>query len=385
MSLLYRFFPKQPPTSLAEKFLSGLSAFLGIAILWHFRTLYPPEISNMVIASMGATAVLLFATPHSTLVQPSAILGGHLVSAVVGVAAHHWVPSPFAAAVAVGGAVTLMHLLHCLHPPGGATALFAVTGGSQVWDLGFGYVITPVGISALVLLLSGLIINNIRRPGLPYPAPLPQHSKTSREHVPSPILTATDIRQALEDSGTYIDVMEDDLLSIFQDVELSVARRSLSGYRVGDIELHKVSTLYTNDSLQHVLDVMKVDDVDCVVILNQSGLISGIITRSDLIRQFSNTTPKERKKGIISLLRTRANTRDAEVLAGEIMSSPVITVGVDDTLATVAAVLATGHLHHIPVTSENMQLLGVITHAHLWAVMGRMSKGSPNPIDQKTE
>jgi CBS-domain-containing membrane protein len=111
-------------------------------------------------ASMGASAVLLFAVPHGALSQPWAVLGGHLVSAVIGVAcvqviAEPILAAPAAVALAIGG----MHYLRCIHPPGGATALNAVIGGEAVQQLGFHYVLTPVLLNALTIVLLALLFN----------------------------------------------------------------------------------------------------------------------------------------------------------------------------------------------------------------------------------
>src|SRR5690625_7242859 len=81
------------------------------------------------LASMGATAVLLFAVPHGALSQPWAVVGGHVVSAIVGVTCQLLIPNLFwAAALSVGVAVAAMYYLRCIHPPGGATALAAEIG-----------------------------------------------------------------------------------------------------------------------------------------------------------------------------------------------------------------------------------------------------------------
>ena len=375
MSLITRFFPKQPPTPLSEKLLAGISVFLSIAMLGEFTTFYPAEISHIILASMGATAVLLFAMPHSTLVQPSAILGGHLISAAVGVAAQTWVPSPFAAAVAVGGATTLMHLLHCLHPPEGATALFAVTGGPPVWNLGFGYVICPVAISALLLLISGLVINNFRKPKVTYPAPvLPTAEKPCEQPVASGI-TVMDVRNALEASETFIDVTEDDLLSIIQAAGLSVDQRALSSYRLSDLKLSPVKTLTTKDSLEKVWDSLKQSPDGCVVILNHDDSISGIITRTDVIHQLAQKTPSALIMAITHPLRSHKRLKHQHLLARDIMTSPVISVEEDESLLAVATLLASGRFHHVPVVNKRANLVGVVTHAHLWSMIGN----GPNP------
>src|SRR5690625_7670775 len=95
------------------------------------------------LASMGATAVLLFAVPHGALSQPWAVVGGHVVSAIVGVTCQLLIPNLFWAAALSGGvAVAAMYYLRCIHPPGGATALAAVIGGPELPALGSAYGIT---------------------------------------------------------------------------------------------------------------------------------------------------------------------------------------------------------------------------------------------------
>ncbi|MEG8058719.1 HPP family protein [Sphingomonas sp. 22L2VL55-3] len=74
----------------------------------------------LLVAPIGASAVLIFAVPASPLAQPWSVVGGNIISALVGVTAARFVPIPYlAAGVAVGGAILVMSLLRCLHPPAG--------------------------------------------------------------------------------------------------------------------------------------------------------------------------------------------------------------------------------------------------------------------------
>lgn len=139
---------------------------------------------------MGASAVLLFAVPHGQLSQPWPVLGGHLISAFIGVACAKWIPNlTLAAPVAVALAIGAMHYLRCIHPPGGATALTAVIGGPALRALGFHYVVTPVLLDTLAILLVAVLFNGFfawRR----YPAVLAtQHARPLRAQSPT---TATD-------------------------------------------------------------------------------------------------------------------------------------------------------------------------------------------------
>lgn len=95
--------------------------------------------------------------------QPRNLVGGHVVSALVGVTAfkllggNPWLAGSVAVATAIAG----MHATKTVHPPGGATALIAVIGGDEIHALGFLYVLVPSGLGALIMLVVALIVNNI--------------------------------------------------------------------------------------------------------------------------------------------------------------------------------------------------------------------------------
>jgi CBS-domain-containing membrane protein len=145
----------------AEKLLAtmgGLLGILGVALVSQSQLGLAG--STSIIASMGSSAVLLFAVPHGPLSQPWSVFGGHLISAIVGVTCAKLIADPMlAAAIAVGAAIGAMHYLRCIHPPGGATALGAVLGGDVVHQLGYQFVITPVMLNALTILLVALLFN----------------------------------------------------------------------------------------------------------------------------------------------------------------------------------------------------------------------------------
>jgi len=145
----------------AEKWVSttgGLAGILGVALVSQSQLGLAG--SSSIVASMGSSAVLLFAVPHGPLSQPWPVFGGHLVSAFVGVTCANLVPLPMlAAAIAVALAIGAMHYLRCIHPPGGATALGAVLGGDAVHQLGYQFVITPVMLNAVTILLVALLFN----------------------------------------------------------------------------------------------------------------------------------------------------------------------------------------------------------------------------------
>ncbi|MHB1420169.1 MAG: HPP family protein [Bacillota bacterium] len=146
-----------------EIFWSWIGSFLGISTVALISQKWiEPRDLTFVIGSFGASAVLIYASVKSPLAQPRNLVFGHILSAMVGVSCYKIVPIMWlAAALAVSLAIVVMHLTRSLHPPGGATALIAVIGGSKIHALGYYYVIMPVGLGVLVMLLIALICNNI--------------------------------------------------------------------------------------------------------------------------------------------------------------------------------------------------------------------------------
>jgi CBS-domain-containing membrane protein len=153
-----------PRVSNEEVIWSWIGAFLGIAaVAWVNRFFFEGTDLSLMIGSFGASAVLVYGAVRSPLAQPRNLVGGHILSAIVGVACwklFHSYPW-FAEATAVATAIALMHVTRTLHPPGGATALIAVIGSPGIHKLGFWYVLMPATVGPLILLAVAVLVNNI--------------------------------------------------------------------------------------------------------------------------------------------------------------------------------------------------------------------------------
>jgi CBS-domain-containing membrane protein len=172
---------------------------------------------------MGASAVLLFAAPHAPFSQPWNVIGGHSVSAIIGVACWQWIPDfTVAASASVGLAIGAMYFARCIHPPGGATALAAVIGSGQLHDLGYAYMYVPSLLNTVIILLVAIAFNGLFR-WRRYPAHLHVREKLDKSEFPgyAPI-KHEDFVYALSHIDTFVDITEEDLLAIY---ELATRRR----------------------------------------------------------------------------------------------------------------------------------------------------------------
>jgi CBS domain-containing membrane protein len=226
MALLSRLMPPALTTSPAERLRAGTGAFLGILVTALASTLWLGTGAGplLLIAPMGASAVLLFGVPASPLAQPWAIIGGNLVAALIGVTAARWIGSPLlAASVAAGGTMLATSLLRCVHPPSGAVALTAVLGGPHVVALGYGFALVPVGLNSALLLAVALVYNNATRRSYPHHAHPPAHPHPAK--VPLGI-GADDIDAVLADYGEPLDISREDLGMLLRELLGRIEQRN---------------------------------------------------------------------------------------------------------------------------------------------------------------
>jgi CBS-domain-containing membrane protein len=200
-----------------EHWISAAGGLLGIlAVLWSSHFWIDGHGGVLAIASMGASAVLLFAAPHGALSQPWPVLGGHLVSALIGVTCARWLGGEpmLAASLAVALSIAAMYGLRCLHPPGGATALFAVLGGDSVHALGYGYLFSPVLLNIVVLVTVAVLFNYPfawRR----YPQSWHRRTQPAVQAAEKSMIPHSSLVYALSQIDTFVDISEADLQRIY--------------------------------------------------------------------------------------------------------------------------------------------------------------------------
>jgi CBS domain-containing membrane protein len=163
---------KETLVDFKEHFWAFTGSFIGLGIIAFLQyRAFPQQELVFLIGSFGASCVLVYGVIESPLAQPRNLVGGHMVSAIVGVTIQKLLPDAtwLAAPLAVSLSIVFMQATKTLHPPGGATALIAVTASAEIKALGFWYVVSPVLTGVLILLATALVFNNIPH-GRQYPS-----------------------------------------------------------------------------------------------------------------------------------------------------------------------------------------------------------------------
>ena len=193
-----------------EKLVSGLGGAVSVLLV----ILISDDALGLhgsagLVASMGASAVLLFAVPHGQLSQPWPVVAGHVGGALIGVTCAQIIgPTMIAAGVAVGLTILAMHQFKAIHPPGGATALTAVVGGAAITDMGFGFVWHPVLVNSLTIVAVAVLFNYAFR-WRRYPVHLGRVRSVDTSDEDE--LSHDEVLAALRSLDSFVDITEDDL------------------------------------------------------------------------------------------------------------------------------------------------------------------------------
>jgi len=349
--------PGRTAINARERLRAVVGAGLGLLITaLACRMLAQPSLdSAWLIAPLGASAVLVFTLPASPLAQPWSVIGGNTVAALVGIACVRWIPDPaLAGAVATALAIAAMLALRCLHPPGGAVALFAVLAHATQ----FRFAIFPVLANSLLMVLTGVLYNSLT--GRRYPhiqLPPRQPSANAR-------FSAADIDAVLARYNQVLDISRDDLESLIEQTELEAWRRRLGTVRCADVMSHAPVAVEYGTPLQQAWTLMHERRIKALPVLDRARRVIGIVTQADFFRHIDF----QQHEGLGGRLRdfvraTRQVISSKPEVIGQIMTPQVRVASEDRPMAELVPLFSEGGHHHIPIIDGERRLTGMITQS----------------------
>ncbi len=354
--------PRLPAAT--ERVRAVVGAMLGVLLTAALSLWVSPDPAIWLVAPVGASAVLVFTAPASPLAQPWPVVAGNTISALVGLACAHWLPGlMLPAALAVGLAITVMMLLRCLHPPGGAVALLMVLMHEQSLT----FVLFPVLTNSVLLVLAGMVYNSLS--GHPYPhrvvaSAMPEAGQGVR-------VSEQDLSAALKDYKEVLDVAPDELARLLRRAEGIASERLWGSLMCRDIMTPEPVTVDFRAPLHDAWALMQRLQIKALPVVDQNRQVTGILTQGDVLRHAGHEIR-------VSELKAKApsggeGTRFAQgVLVGDAMTRQVrVASAGSQALDLLPLFSAQGH-HHLPVIDADKRLVGILTQTDLVRALGRV-------------
>ena len=343
------FSPILAGATLRERLVACLGALVGITLTglicgWFFGD--GPQIP-LIVAPMGASAVLLFAVPASPLAQPWSIIGGNTISAFMGVLAARYVPDPVAAiGVGVSLAIAAMSLTRSLHPPGGAAALTALIGGPAISSAGFLFPLFPVCVNSMILVTLGIVFHKLSRRNYPHVLARQPANTHGTADLPAQLrvgFKSEDVDAALAAMNETLDIDRADLDLLLRQVELQALAHSHRGVRCQDVMSRDVVTIVLTGTVEEARRLLLEHNIRTLPVVDGAGRLAGTVGLRELA------------------------VKDSRIVAGLVTAAKTASPG--DSAVGLVRSLTDGRTHAIIVIGPDRTVLGVITQTDLLATL----------------
>jgi CBS domain-containing membrane protein len=369
---LRRFAPAPAMLGWRERLRVSCGAILGLALTGLIMQWFLPgaaaEHLPLLIAPLGASAVLLFAVPASPLAQPWPLLCGNIVAALIGVSCARWIDAALmAAAVAVGATIAAMLVLRCVHPPSGAIALTAVLGGPAIQAAGYEFALLPVGLNSLLLLLCAMAYHAATGHRYPHAVSKGVNKSADEKKFGRQLgFNAADLDAVLKAQNEILDIDRDDLESVLRQAEMLAYRRRFGEIYCGDIMSRELITVEFGSSLEEAWALLRKHRIKALPVIDRSRRVIGIVTLADFLRHAqldSHAGFAQKLRNFVALITTLH--ADKPDVVGQIMTTAVSTAPISKPIVELVPIFAdTGH-HHIPILDDERRLVGIVTQSDL--------------------
>lgn len=387
-SLLRSLLPARSNTSQRQRLRASAGALLGLLITSFAAHYLLGNNAMWLVAPIGASSVLLFCLPASPMAQPWAVIGGNVVSGLMGVACVQFFgPGPLAVALATPLAIAAMYALRCLHPPGGATALMMVIGGPAVHAMGFRLPLGPVLVDCVLIVLAAIVYNNLTGRRYPHSQQLAHpNPHATKDEVPTMRFgfQPEDLDAVLRQYNQELDISRDDLEELFLKTEMRAYQRRFGIITCGDIMSKDVVTAEFATPLADAWREMRQHRIAAVPVLNRVRRVIGIVTTSDFMAHGGLDDYHGMRRQLLEFLRPSGTTHSEKPeVVGQIMVKHPRTASIDTPITELVPLMADSGFHHIPVLDHEDRFAGIVTQsdvvAALYARNALSGSGSPTP------
>jgi CBS domain-containing membrane protein len=381
-----------PSLGAKEKLKACVGALLGILLTGVLSKYAAQQIVNTsalwLIAPVGASSILLFAMPSSPFSKPWSIVGGNLISSLVGISVAQCLGTDLTAgAIAVFISIYLMFTLRCVHPPSGAVALMCVIGGESITGLGYQFVIFPLLINSLIMVICSLSFHQITQLIEQKVDHKHQHKKAHSlaDHHNSH-QAKSDLETVLMERDEVFDISLEDLESIFEQTQIKAFNRNYDWLTCAQAMSEEVPHFEFATHLDEAWAIIQVKNMQAIPVLSRAGHLLGVVTRSDFMKSVNSSNYANLADRLKHFLKRNTTSHsDRPEVVGQIMRNDVSSVLENSPLLQAAELMLDQKMRHIPVVNAQGLFLGMINQTDMIQALYKILLNTATPSQATTQ
>ncbi len=186
-----------------------------------------------------------------------------------------------------------------------------------------------------------------------------------------PSISEEDLRAALAELKTYMDVTEEDLMKIYVLAVRHARVRRSTVVPVQAVMTKNVVSATRDMSIHEASRLLSEHKITGMPVINEDKRVVGVISQAD-IPSPEGTKKEHAVNRLLRRLRGKPGTMRVEgERVEDVMSAPPITTLPDADIREVAAVLDMHRIKRLPVVDPDGKLLGIISRGDIIRAMGK--------------
>jgi CBS domain-containing protein len=138
--------------------------------------------------------------------------------------------------------------------------------------------------------------------------------------------------------------------------------------RVRDVMTTAVVTVDRITPYKEIASLLVKHKVSALPVLMMGRRVAGVVSEADLLRVEDQRARRARAGGHRARLHWRSRSGPRRLTAGELMTSPAITIHPDATIPAAARLMNQHHVKRLPVVGPDGSLIGIVSRRDLLSV-----------------
>jgi len=176
-----------------------------------------------------------------------------------------------------------------------------------------------------------------------------------------------DIYEAMKDISGYLDITPGDFKEVYLKAYRHAVLRLTRSVRVIEVMTRDVAAVFGDTPLKDVASIMAANNVSGVPVIDVEGKVIGVVSEKDLLSVMGGGSAKTFMEVIAQCLKGRSclAVPVIEKVAGDIMSSPAVTVKKETTVMEVAGLFTQRGINRVPVVDANGRMVGIVSRGDI--------------------